>query len=186
MRILDGGRQEQVQLFDSIVFHSISLFDYLGNLMDYVCNDKGQMRLKWMGVVQSIRDPSNPLSRSPVANIIKNLHSELVDHLYKHRSDLIHYSADLAGAQTTFDLLANEHDFKVFAPYRIIRRFHELDVLSQDHRLSLNYVAFWLSDKTLDSTIQLIQPLLDHIQVNRKTPPGSAVFLYGDPTKAPS
>src|ERR1035437_7617580 len=34
------GRDQQYSIFDSIVFHIISLFDYLGNLIDYLFGGK--------------------------------------------------------------------------------------------------------------------------------------------------
>jgi hypothetical protein len=181
--LLYDGQDQQIQLFDSIVFHAISLFDYLGNLIDYVCNNKGKMDLKWNGVMQSMRDPHNLLSKSPVSLIAKQLHSELVDRLYEHRSDLIHYSTDTGGAQTSRNPMTAESNFIVFAPRRITTKFAELKQLAQTKRLSLNYVAFWTVDKTLDATGKLISPLLEHIDLNRRTARGSEIFLFSNPSK---
>lgn len=182
-RLLYAGLEEQVQLFDSIVFHSISLFDYLGNLIDYICNNKGQMKLKWNGVIRSINDSTNPLSLSPISSVVKQLHSDFVDRLYEHRSDLIHYSIDSGGAETTLNLMSAESTFTVFAPRRITGRFRELKELAEKHRLTLNYLAFWVADKTADGATKLIDPLLQHINQNRKTPQGSDIFFFGDPSK---
>lgn len=185
-RVLDAGLQEQVQLFDSIVFHSISVFDYFGNLIDYVCNNKGQMKLKWNGLHRSVLAANNPLSQSPVSDVVKELHSNLVDKLYEHRSDLIHYTIDSGGAETTLNPMSAESSFTVFAPRRITRRFHELKDLSESNRLSLNYVAFWVAEKTIDGASKLIPPLHEHLDLNRKTAHGSEVYLFGKPMNAKS
>lgn len=185
-RLLYAGIEEQVQLFDSIVFHCISLFDYLGNLIDYICNNKGQMKLKWNGVLRSVNDINNPLSKSPISPVAKQLHAELVDRLYDHRSDIIHYSTDTGGAQSTLSLTTAESSFTVFAPRRITERFAELKQLAEKNKLSLSYVAFWVAEKTTDAATKIIQPLLDHIDLNRKTPKGSEIFVFGDPSKQQS
>jgi hypothetical protein len=180
-RVLYGGTAQQIQLFDSIVFHAISVFDYLGNLIDYVAAGKTQMRLKWPGAVKSVNDKINPLSRSPIAPVVQALHRSLVDRLYEHRSDLIHYTSDSGPAQTTTDAMHGTATFDVFSPAKITRRFHDLDDLARDKRITLIYVAFWVCERTIDGVQQFIEPLIKHMEINRKTPPGFAVYLFGDP-----
>ncbi len=175
--------EHQFQIFDSIVFHSISLFDYFGNLIDFVCGTKKETRLKWNGVIRSVRDPSNPLSRSPIASIVRQLHQDLVNRLYEHRSDLIHYSTDLGGAQTTHHIMEGRYEFVVFSPRRITQRFPELRSLATTNRLALNYVSFWVCDKTVNSARELIAPILEHINLNRRTPPGSEIFTFSGGAK---
>lgn len=182
-RMLFDGSVEQYQLFDSIVFHSISLFDYFGNLIDYVCGDEKRMTLKWNGVVKSLNDPKNPLSGSPIAPVAIKLHREFVNKLYEHRSDLIHYSSDLGGAETTLHIKECKSDFTVFAPKRVLGRFPALKMLSKDHHVALRYVAFWVCQKTIDGALDLIKPMFEHIEINRRTPQGSAIFLFGKDSK---
>lgn len=177
-----NGREEQFQLFDSIVFHSISLFDYIGNLIDYICNNKGQMNLKWNGVIKSINDIRNPLFKSPISPILNKLHNDFVNRLYEHRSDLIHYSKDTGGASISHNVFTNESKFIVLAPERIIKKFIELKQLVLSNRLTLNYVAFWIADQTVKVMMILNSPLLEHIQLNRKVPPGSEIFSFSDPS----
>lgn len=178
MRLLDSGSQQQVFLLDSIIFHTISLFDYYGNLIDYICGSKKEMRLKWNGVLRSVRDPNNPLHNSPVVKVVVKLHNEFVDKLYKHRSDLIHYQTDQGGARTSVKLMTMESDFVVFAPKRLSRMFPDLRQYSDSHRLTINYVAFWISDRTLSAAHEIIGPLLKHIDLNRKTKVGSEIFIH--------
>jgi hypothetical protein len=120
MFLLDGGEQ-QFGLFDDLIFHSISLFDYVGNLADYACGTKGQMKLKWNGLVDACRDRNNEMSRSTIAETVLNLNKAFVDKLYKHRSQLIHIKSDLGAAQASFNLMSGLSTFKVFAPKRFVQ-----------------------------------------------------------------
>jgi hypothetical protein len=177
MTLLDVGTQNQMAVLDSIIFHAISLFDYLGNLIDYFCGGKGQMNLKWNGVLNSVRDSNNPLSKSPIAPVVQKLHNSFVNRLYEHRSHLIHLRADFAGAQTTIKLMTAETDFTVFAPKRLTFLFPQLSEKSKTRRLTIKYVAFWVCAKSLVSAWQILRPLFEHLELNRKTPNEFAVFM---------
>jgi len=181
--LLYVGSDQQFQLFDSIVFHAISLFDYFGNLIDFIAGGRNQMRLKWNGVVKAVHDPKNILSRSPIASVVVRVHKELVNLLYEHRSDVIHYSCDRGGAQTTFNLVKGNSEFVVFAPHRLTQRFPALKKLGESYRISLDYVAWDVCDNTINAANSLVEPLLQHLDHNRKTPVGFAIFLSGDSTK---
>lgn len=174
--LLDMGTQQQMALLDSIIFHAISLFDYFGNLIDYICGGKGQMSLKWNGALKSVRDPSNVLSTSPVAPTIIHLHRSFVDRLYEHRSHLIHLRSDRAGASARVPLVKGTPDFTVFAPNRFVALFPELAKKAEKRRLTIRYVSFWVTARSLDASMQLVEPLLLHLEVNRKTPEGFAIF----------
>lgn len=177
MTLLDVGTQNQMALLDSIIFHAISLFDYLGNLIDYFCGDKGQMSLKWNGVLNSVRDSKNPLSKSPIAPVVLKLHDSFVNRLYEHRSHLIHLRADMAGAQTTIKLMTAETEFTVFSPKRLTQLFPQLSSKSVYRRLTIKYVAFWVCAKSLIAAWQILRPLFQHLELNRKTPNGFAIFI---------
>jgi hypothetical protein len=181
--LLDSGSQQQLLIFDSVIFHAISLFDYLGNLIDYICGTKRQMGLKWNGVLDSVRDSKNQMSNSPIASVVLELHNDFVDRLYRHRSDLIHYRSDKAAATTTIKPMTSETNFSVFAPKRLTSLFPELSTLAETNRITLRFVAFWTCEKSLAATSLIITPLFKHIEINRKTPPGFAIFLKGPPNK---
>jgi hypothetical protein len=178
--ILDS-RDQQIFLFDSIIFHSISLFDYWGNLVDYVCSSKKQMNLKWNGVIRSIRDKANTMFQSPVSEIILSLNNEFVGLLNEHRSDLIHNKTDLGAAQSSFNLMSAESNFIVFAPKKFVKRFSHLKHLSKSNELTLNYVSFWLIEQTFDSLDKILKKLFEHIEINRKIEKGNEVFFFKSP-----
>ncbi len=181
--LLLDSREQQIFLFDSIIFHVTSLFDYWGNFIDYVCGAKKQMTLKWNGVIRSIRDKNNSMFQSPAAEIILSLNNEFVGVLYEHRSDLIHYKTDLGAAQSSFSLMTAESDFTVFAPKKFVARFPHLKLLSKSNELTLNYVSFWLIEQTFDSLDKILRKLFEHIEVNRKIEKGKEVFIFMPPKK---
>ena len=179
--IMNRSATEQFAIFDSIVFHAISLFDYIGNLVDYLCGAKKQKRLKWNGAVRSARDASNQISRSPVADVLDRLDREWVDSLYDHRSKVIHYQYGLGGRTLSQDLLQGTYDLKVYAPRRLVSGFDDLGRFRDTHAITLRYAGFWLAQKTMDSVVQVIQSLRRHMEDNRKVPEGQEPMQFRPP-----
>jgi len=167
---------QQFQLFDSIIFHTISLFDYIGNLTGSICIRKPKM--KWDGIMNSVNDKNNPFSSKDISFILKKINNELVDKLYNFRSELIHYSKAKGGFQFRHNLFANDMKLTVFAPIAVCKKFHELKLLSKDNEISINYALFWIVEKTLTSVSKIIEDLLIHIDKNRRIPIGSELFGF--------
>lgn len=170
---------QQFQLFDSIIFHTISLFDYLGNLIGLI--SKGEVKMKWDGIMNSINDKNNSFSKFEISTIIKAIHHDLVDKLYNYRSELIHYTKASGGFRSNYDFFKDEMKFKVIAPKKVCNRFHELKLLCKESVITLNYFVFWLIEKTLSSTKIIIESLIKHMDQYRKTTVGSEIFYFQPP-----
>jgi hypothetical protein len=168
--------EQQIFLFDSIVFHSISLFDYVGNTIEYFCGEKKEANHKWRGLAKSALDKNNKMSSYPIASEIISINSSFVQRLYDHRSDLIHYKTDLAATESSFSLMKAESKFTVFAPHRFATNFPYLKDLTSKNRVTLRYVAYWLCETTINSTLTLATKLLEHFEANRKVPHGHELF----------
>lgn len=176
--LLDAGPQQQVFLFDSIIFHAISMFDYFGNLIEYICGGKGRMGLQWNGALKSARDPNNLIHSSPVGAVIIDLDNTFVDKLYKHRSELIHFKTDEAGGQAKFHPMTAETNFTVFAPKKLTRLFSDLRDKSALSNLTISYVAFWICENSLSAAHEIIEPLFKHISLNQKSSTGTGIVFH--------
>ena len=171
--VMELSSKQQFAVFDSIVFHCISLFDYLGNLVA-LCAQNSQRKRNWNSVANAARHDENSLSTSPVAPVIQRLDREWVDRLYSHRSDLIHSRADLGGRTVTRYVSQEDSgaELRVFAPMRFVKNFQELYELSETHRITLRYVGFWCAERTAKSAIEVVNGLRKHIEQNRAVPEG--------------
>lgn len=163
------AREQEVFLFDSIVFHIISLYDYLGNLIDYICCNKSQSRLKWNGVTKLLHDNGNSsLQKSDLKLIILKWDKDFVNTLYRHRSDLIHYNLDFGNAGYKMDIPNEKGQLEIAAPYRFVHNFNELKSLSQEKTVMINYAVDWLLKKTMTSVEEIVAGILGYIENNGK------------------
>ncbi len=121
--IMLNGRERELSIFDSIIFHIISLFDYIGNLLDYVCCGKKQMRLKWNGVVKKARNQNDIITQYSVSETILKYDKELIDKLYKYRSNIIHYKMHLGSVTSSLDFKTGKQDNNSFCSFKIHKKY---------------------------------------------------------------
>jgi|SRR5712691_1525027 len=96
-----GFRKILTFLSDDILFNSISMLDYVGNLVGCTLSGPNDQRLKWNGVIKGARDQTNPLSAKAAVNIMLALHKEWVDKLHGARSEIIHERVILGDGHRT-------------------------------------------------------------------------------------
>lgn len=154
-------------LFDSIIFHTISAFDYVSNLVAFL-NLKNHKKLKWNELAQSVRDPKNELYKSSFRELIDQLDREFVGRLYKHRSDLIHSGKDGEKSSLSIKLMSGKVETIILASSKFNKNFSELRKLNKEYDLSISYILFWLLEKTIESIIDIQFGLKEFMEKNKK------------------
>ncbi len=154
-------------MFDSVIFHAISAFDYVSNLVAFL-SLKNHKKLKWNELAQSVRDPKNELYESCFSELIDKLDREFVGRLYKHRSDLIHSGKDGEKSSLSIELMNGKVETKILASNKFNKNFSELRKLNKEYDLSISYVLFWLLEKTIESIIDIQFGLKEFMEKNKK------------------
>lgn len=65
--------REQFSMFDNVVFHSCSLFDYVGYLAHFLCGLGNMAKKSWRNVVKALRDDENEIRDCVAGPIIRRL-----------------------------------------------------------------------------------------------------------------
>jgi len=159
------GTENMLQLFDDIVFHICSMFDYLGNLIGLLYCGQDKMKLKWNGILNSIMDKNNKLSKASIVPILEQTHKELVNPLFNYRTRLIHHKKDSArGLQKTY--LGKEFtniDFNVGFPEMLkkalkIKCLEKLQSKNQEE-VNIIKVALILSVESIKNVLEIIKKI---------------------------
>lgn len=156
------GEKQQLYLFDDIVFHTISLYDYLGSLIGLLYFGQNKMNLKWNGIHDAAHDKGNKFSESSIAYLIITHHKEWVNLLLEYRSHLIHSKSDKADGEYTITGTMEyiENRFTVGVPKRFSKKFRKKidDIISQtkERELTLIDVAVWL----VNTSIQIVNEII--------------------------
>jgi hypothetical protein len=175
------GGEQQYALFDSIVFHIVSLFDYLACLINYSCSGKYESKLKWNSIIKTSHDQNSFLANSKLRTILQKWNNEFVDTLYNHRSDLIHYTMDFGNTAYTIDLMKGKASLEIEAPHRFVKNFRELKRVSQENKIMINYSVDWTIKKSLSAVRDIIDGVSEFMETNRKVPKEKEVFLFRKP-----
>lgn len=176
--IFDCAEREISSLFDSIVYHLVSIFDYLGTLTNYICGQQKIQYIKWTQLTNSARDSNNSLSKKTIADLILQLDRELVDKLYEHRSYLIHKKADIARSRISLHISQKGEKFTAdfFSTDKLNKSFAFLRDLQKTHDISMKFVSIWIVEEVISATTEILFALKQEMEANRKVAHGAFVI----------
>lgn len=175
----DQSEKEISSIFDSFLYHLVSVFDYLGTLINYICGPPSNKldTLKWTNLTRSSRDKTSYFGNKPIAEKIKELDNNFVNKLYSYRSILIHEKAELS--RYSFNVhLEKESKFSAnfIATDRLTKQFPELKKMSIDNNITTRYVAFWIMNMAITTVTELLFALKNEMELNPKVPFGMFGF----------
>lgn len=168
MQIHFENRKSDISsLFDSVIFHIVSAFDYVSNLVGFLCI-KNQKKIKWTQFAKSVRDQKNELSQTNFSELIDNLDRTFIGRLYDHRSYLIHIGNDNGKSSLSIELMKGKVETKIISSSTFNKNFSELRELGKDNDLSISFILFWLLNKTTESIIDIQFGLKEYMEENKK------------------
>ena len=176
----DLYNRQITSLFDSFIYHTVSVFDYLGTLINYISStDKKDTTLMWTQLARSVRDKKNTFSKTSFAEIVDQINRDFVCKLYDYRSSLIHRKADIARYNVTYRPGAYEETItSFFAGQYLIKSFKDLKVLSKENDLTIRYVALWILNRTIDKITDILFSLKIEVESKSKGGEPMATFVH--------
>jgi hypothetical protein len=172
----DKYQKEISSIFDSLVYHTTSIFDYISTLVNYISGTNPQKTLMWTQLSKSVRDVNNKFYEKSFAKTIDNIDRQFVSKLYDHRSFLIHRKADLSNFNVTISYGKEKNIDAVFlAGKNLIRSFSELKSLNTTYNLTIKYVSFWVVNKTIENITDILFALKTEME---KSPNPPEQFMF--------
>ena len=163
----ENRKSDISSIFDSVIFHIISAFDYVSNLVGFI-SLKNQKKVKWTQLAKSVRDKKNELSKTNFSNLIDELDRTFIGRLYDHRSYLIHIGNDVGKSSLSIELIKGKVETKIISSSTFNKNFSELRKLGKNNDLSISFVLFWLLNKTTESIINIQFGLKEYMEKNKK------------------
>lgn len=172
----DLFRQQITSLFDSFIYHTVSIFDYLGTITNYISNDKKENTLMWTQLAKSVRDKANPLSNKRFSKTIDQIDREFVCKLYDYRAELIHRKADIGGYNVVHSFGNHEKVVSMFfAGKSLVQYFPSLKRLSRENDITVRYVAFWVLREAICKITDILFALKDEMEYKSS---GKEPFMF--------
>lgn len=153
--------QRVSSIFDSIIYHLTTIFDYIGSIINYIFKLTGskEQPLKWTGLTGNVRDTNKEIYNSSVGNAIRTVDHNFVGPLYGHRSTLIHKQGDICDINI---ILRNQEPSTVLefmSTSLFCKNFHQLKEISKTQRPTLRYVLFWVINRVYDAIREILLAL---------------------------
>lgn len=157
--------QQITSLFDSFIYHIVSVFDYIGTLANYISGKKKEDTLMWTQLAKSVRDKNNIFNQTRFSNVICEIDREFVAKLYNYRSLLIHRKGDLGGFSVAHSFGYKETVTSTFfAGKSVIKSFNQLKEISNNGNVTLRFVAFWILNEVIKRLTDILFSMKEEIE----------------------
>jgi hypothetical protein len=163
---MDIYKSELTALFDSFIYHVISIFDYTSSLANFISGKKNNSNLMWTQLAKSVRDSKNILSKSIFAELVDKIDREFVGKMYDHRALLIHRTADFGGYTVSHSSATGAVDSSFYASKNLIKNFPFLKEKNRETKITIRYVSLWILKETIKHINDILFSLKEEIKNN--------------------
>jgi hypothetical protein len=166
----------QKYLFDSIMFNSLSMLDYLACLINLIIEkNKHNWKKTWPSLENYIRN--NPqLSKTKLGIKIIEVNKDWISKLNEYRAELIHYQSENLGSKQSFNVYNRQLDVLVLAPKQLKKYFKELKDITEKKDYNINSVSLWIINACIEIMIEILTEVDNYIEENRKIPDEKAIY----------
>lgn len=181
--IHDHFKKEISSIFDSLLYHIVSTFDFTSSLINYIYAEKKEKQnsIKWTSLSKIARDNQNHLFPLNISNAIIIHDNQFVSKLYDYRSHIIHDKGDLNNFGCNLNLnltgFGNSTLRIIFtASQKFIKNFSSLRKIANNELLSTSYVSFWLLNSAIDHITDLLFEIKNDLELI-ENPPGGLLVI---------
>lgn len=150
-------------IFDSIIFHLTSVFDYLSHMICYICKKDKKTRY-WTKLVLWARDKNNEVSSLNISNTILSVDNRFVKELYDYRTRLIHNRRDKHRFLADIKLIDSDFNIKIVSSPSVMKHFKLANPTNYDKDYTLMYMSSWLIRQTFKELEELLEGLTVEIK----------------------
>lgn len=182
-KVLNGGIDVQIyqiqatkeiySLFDSLVYHLCSNFDYLFRLINFIHGKTTLAQPKWNLFKSDKNLKQNLYCSKELIEALDILDQNFVYPLIKHRSFLIHNEYAIGGLQ----LVLNNFKTRFLATETLKGHFPELNKEFGENDMSISFAGKWLIDKAFETITEVLFEVKDDIVRNKKEIQPTFFFL---------
>ena len=160
----ERATKEIYSLFDSLVYHLCSNFDYLFRLINFIHGQEELAQPKWNLFRTSKNIKTNVYCSAELINALVILDEKFVYPLIKHRSFLIHTEYAVGGLK----IVLKDLKTRFLVTDTLKNHFPELTKEFGEQEMSINFAANWLIAKTFETITEVLFEVRDDIKRNRK------------------
>lgn len=160
----ESASQEIMALFDSIIFHLSSSFDYLAMLTQFIFGNNPQTKLDWITLVKHCHNKESNYSNRKFAENIKSVNADFVSKFNDYRAELIHRRKSESFASVTWEINSGN----VITQFRCSDKIksHLKKVADKNDDYCITYASFILIKQTLLKIGNVLEGMHDEFREN--------------------
>jgi hypothetical protein len=155
---------EIMAIYDSIVFHLSSCFDYLAMLTQFVFGENPQTKLQWITLVKHCHNNKSEFAERKFADNIKKVNSEFVSKFNDYRAELIHRKKSTSFANLTWELNSGKVTTQFKCSEKIKSNLKK--IIDKDLEYCIIYASFELIKQTLLKISDVLNGMHDEFREN--------------------
>ena len=138
---------EIMSIYDSVIFHLSSSFDYVAMLMQFVFGKNPQSKLQWITLSKHCYSPTSEFSKRGFTENIKTVDRNFVSKFNDYRAELIHRKKSTSFTNVSWELISG----KVKTEYQCSDKIKSnlKKILDREKDYSITYVTFLLIKETV-------------------------------------
>lgn len=168
--------QQEMIVYEDVVFHLISLFDFLGNLVCYVFGGSDGKKAKWKGAIgfTAVKIPKDKKSeyREDYLKVIEKMkkhNSEFIQRLQDIRAESYHYEISMPTAKSSFKIMNPDASrIEINAPEHIAKWMRRIFTHINTEGIPLIDSALILANEGLFRSSDIIQSLQSIVGIRNK------------------
>ncbi|MCC9073276.1 hypothetical protein ACFSJW_08560 [Flavobacterium artemisiae] len=151
----DMASDEIMALYDSIIFHLSSCFDYLAMLTQFIFGKNPETKLQWITLVKHCHNRESEFGKRKFVENIKQIDADFVSKFNDYRAELIHRKKSTSFADVSWQLNSGKVITKFLCSDKIKTNLKK--IIDKD----LNYCVTYASSELIKQTLLKIAYVLN-------------------------
>lgn len=160
----ERASDEIMAIYDSIVFHLSSCFDYLAMLTQFIFGNNPQQKLQWISLAKHCHNPKGEFSQRKFVENIKKINNDFVSKFNDYRAELIHRRKSSSLANVSWELQSGKVITKFQCSSKI--KSHLKKVIDKDSEYCISYASSELIKHTLLKISYVLEGMHDEFREN--------------------
>lgn len=155
---------EIMALYDSIVFHLSSCFDYLAMLTQFVFGKNPESKLQWITLVKHCHNNQSEFANRKFIQNIKTVDADFVSKFNDYRAELIHRKKSTSFANVSWQLNSGKVITKFQCSEKI--KINLKKIIDKDLNYCVSYASSEMIKQTLLKIAYVLNGMYDEFREN--------------------
>lgn len=155
---------EIMALYDSIIFHLSSCFDYLAMLTQFVFGKNPESKLQWITLVKHCHNSESEFAKRKFIQNIKTVDADFVSKFNDYRAELIHRKKSTSLANVSWQLNSGKVITKFQCSEKI--KINLKKIIDKDLNYCISYASSEMINQTLLKIAYVLNGMHDEFREN--------------------